>query len=410
MKKKHFPLFIFAAISFFYISVSLFAGPINTVKNVSFYKFGKSEKITFFFSGRLPNFTHYVSKSKKYFTLRIDRTKVVNKKFSIPHSFHYVKSINKIKTKNEDSRIRFLLSVKSLKIIVYPLKNPNRIVLSFRRKMNIKTRSKVKAKIRSKRMPMKNTLQRSSSIKKNLRLKFMNGRGVVVLDPGHGGRDPGAIGIYRNNEKFVNLDVSRKLFKILKRNYLKKNKIFMTRFNDSYVSLNQRRRFSNRMNADVFVSIHSNSSRRKSLNGIETYFYNKKASSKRSYRLALRENMQMERVGSDLDKIFSDMWESEKVVASKKIAELTQNTLVRYLRMNNYKVKDLGTKYAPFAVLKNSRRKINKDLFPTVSILIEIGFLSNRIESRWLLRESYRQKIAEGIALGIKSYIFNKRF
>ena len=66
---------------------------------------------------------------------------------------------------------------------------------------------------------------------------------------------------------------------------------------------------------------------------------------------------------------------------------------------------NLGTKYAPFAVLKNSRRKVSKDLFPTVSFLIEIGFLSNKIESRRLLRDTYRQKIAEGIALGVKSYI-----
>ena len=179
----------------------------------------------------------------------------------------------------------------------------------------------------------------------------------------------------------------------------------MTRQKDRYVSLNLRRRFSNKKNADIFISIHSNSSRRRTLNGIETYFYNRKASSRRSYRLALRENMQTERVGSNLDKIFGDMWESEKIIASKKLAELTQNTLVRFLRINNYKVTNLGTKYAPFAVLKNSRRKVSKDLFPTVSILIEIGFLSNKIESRRLLRDTYRQKIAEGIALGVKSYI-----
>ena len=161
-------------------------------------------------------------------------------------------------------------------MIAYALKNPNRIVVSVRREVN--------SAIKKKQFIKKSNLRKSTSIQKNLRLKFLNGRGVIVLDPGHGGRDPGAIGIYKNNEKFVNLDVSKKLFKILKKKYIKKNKIFMTRFRDRYVSLNQRRRFSNRKNADVFVSIHSNSSRRRSLKGIETYFYNRKASSKRSYR------------------------------------------------------------------------------------------------------------------------------
>lgn len=398
MKKRYFPFFIVAVISFFYISNFLFAAPINAVKSVKFYKFGKSEKITFVFNKRLPNFSHYISKSKRFLILRIHKSSIKKKKVLAPYSFKLIKSIDKLKKKKENLRLKILLTNQSSRVIAYALKNPNRIVVSVRREVN--------SAIKKKQFIKKSNLRKSTSIQKNLRLKFLNGRGVIVLDPGHGGRDPGAIGIYKNNEKFVNLDVSKKLFKILKKKYIKKNKIFMTRSRDRYVSLNQRRRFSNSKNADVFISIHSNSSRRRSLKGIETYFYNRKASSKRSYRLALRENMQMERVGSNLDKIFSDMWESEKVHASRKIAELTQNTLVKYLRMRNYEVTNLGTKYAPFAVLKNSRRKINKDLFPPVSILVEIGFLSNRVESRRLLKDSYRQKIAEGIALGIKSYIF----
>ncbi|MFL2932157.1 MAG: N-acetylmuramoyl-L-alanine amidase [bacterium] len=327
--------------------------------------------------------------------MNLKRSELKKNIIKVPSSFKYVKSISSFKTLNKNLKLRINLPGKGYQAIVYPLKNPSRIVISIRKKTKIK---------RSKSYN-KSNVKIDSSIQNNLRLKFLNRKGVIVLDPGHGGRDPGAVGVYRNNEKFVNLDVSKRLFKILKYKYIKNNKIFMTRQNDRYVSLNLRRRFSNKKNADVFISIHSNSSRRRTLNGIETYFYNKKASSRRSYRLALRENMQTERVGSNLDKIFGDMWESEKIIASKKLAELTQNTLVRFLRINNYKVTNLGTKYAPFAVLKNSRRKVSKDLFPTVSILIEIGFLSNKIESRRLLRDTYRQKIAEGIALGVKSYI-----
>jgi N-acetylmuramoyl-L-alanine amidase len=395
MKKKYFSLSLIAIILSIFFTQILFSAPLNVVKSVKFYKFGKSEKITFLLNNKFPKFRYYLEKSKKSFVLNLERSKLKRNIIKVPSSFNYIKSISSFKTLNKNLKLRINLTGKGYQVIVYPLKSPSRIVISIRKKTKIK---------RSKSYN-KSNVKIDSSIQNNLRLKFLNRKGVIVLDPGHGGRDPGAVGVYRNNEKFVNLDVSKRLFKILKYKYIKNNKIFMTRQKDRYVSLNLRRRFSNKKNADIFISIHSNSSRRRTLNGIETYFYNRKASSRRSYRLALRENMQTERVGSNLDKIFGDMWESEKIIASKKLAELTQNTLVRFLRINNYKVTNLGTKYAPFAVLKNSRRKVSKDLFPTVSILIEIGFLSNKIESRRLLRDTYRQKIAEGIALGVKSYI-----
>ena len=399
MKKILFLYLIILFASIYFFSSFSFAEPLHLVENVKFYKFGKSEKISFFFHRKIPEFRYLHFKSKRKFVLVINRTILRKKKLKIPYSFKYIKSISLKKTFKKKLKLMFSLTDKFSNINIYPLRNPNRIVVSIRRKKYFPMQRPF---VRQKDRVLKN-----SSIQKNLRLKFLEGKGVIVIDPGHGGRDPGAIGQYKNNEKSINLDVSMRLFKILKNKYMKINKIFLTRNNDRYVSLNQRRRFSNRKNADLFISIHSNSSRRKSLNGIETYFYNRKASSKRSYRLALRENLHLEKLGTNLNKIFNDMWESEKIIASKRIAELIQKSLIKYLRLNRYSITDLGIKYAPFAVLKNSRRKINKDLFPPVSILVEIGFLSNKIESRRLSKPIFRQKIAEGIALGIKSYIMN---
>ena len=397
MKKKLFLILIAAILSSLYFANNLYAVSFSVVESVKFYKLGDSEKITFFLKRKIPKFNYSFSKYKKKILLTFIKTSIKKNKIFIPSFFTYIKSVSVQKTYEKNLRFKFLLSNHYLKIITYPLRNPNRVVVSIRRKKT----SERKIKLNNR----KSKINRNFLLKKNIRMKFLKEKGVIVIDPGHGGRDPGAIGVHGNNEKKINLDVSLRLFKLLKHKHIKNNKIYLTRHNDRYVSLNQRRRYSNRKNADLFISIHSNSSRRKSLNGIETYFYNRKASSKRSYRLALRENMQVKNIGTNLNKIFKDMWESEKIVESKKIAKLIQRSLVRYLRLNNYRVTDLGTKYAPFAVLKNSRRKINRDLFPPVSILIEIGFLSNKIESKKLSKASFRQRIAEGIAVGIKSYI-----
>jgi N-acetylmuramoyl-L-alanine amidase len=213
----------------------------------------------------------------------------------------------------------------------------------------------------------------------------------IVLDPGHGGHDPGAMRSGMK-EKDITLDVSTKLKTILEQEY--GYEVLMTRSTDDFVALEERTAFANSKSADLFVSVHVNSSRNKKAKGIETYYLNF-ATTPEAMEVAARENAISEKNMGELQKLTTAIALNTKIEESRDFAKLIQTNLVGHLE-KGYAPNNLGVKQAPFYVLIGAQMP---------SILAEISFISNEREYNLLETSGYRQKIAQGLARGIKSYV-----
>jgi N-acetylmuramoyl-L-alanine amidase len=213
----------------------------------------------------------------------------------------------------------------------------------------------------------------------------------IVLDPGHGGHDPGAMRSGMK-EKDITLDVSTKLKTILEQEY--GYEVLMTRTTDDFVALEERTAFANSKSADLFVSVHVNSSRNKKAKGIETYYLNF-ATTPEAMEVAARENAISEKNMGELQKLTTAIALNTKIEESRDFAKLIQTNLVGHLE-KGYAPNNLGVKQAPFYVLIGAQMP---------SILAEISFISNEREYNLLETSNYRQTIAQGLARGIKSYV-----
>ncbi len=216
---------------------------------------------------------------------------------------------------------------------------------------------------------------------------------LVVIDPGHGGKDPGAIGRKGAREKMITLQVSKKLRDLIQQRL--KLKVLLTRSKDTFLDLEDRVAFANRKKAVLFISVHANSHVKKSIQGVEIYHFGK-ASDPRALEVAARENgMKLESDTPPWQFIIADKLNDRKIEESRNFAWTTKNTLVTTLQ-KHYTVKDHGVKTAPFYVLR----------FTTMpSILIEMGFVSNRMEEKRLQNTTFQKRLAEGIYQGIQSYL-----
>ena len=219
----------------------------------------------------------------------------------------------------------------------------------------------------------------------------------IIIDPGHGGDDPGAIGPSGIEEKDIVLSVGKKLGDILRSKY--DAEVIFTRDKDIFIPLNERTEMANSNKADLFISIHANASRRKDTRGIETYFLNW-TDDREAMKVAARENKislrKMKNTRGDLQFILHDLARKNKNEESMKLASSIQNALVSTLKEDYSRIHDLGVKYALFYVLVGAEMP---------SILVEISFISNKEEEKRLSKEEYKTKIAEAIASGINSYI-----
>jgi len=212
---------------------------------------------------------------------------------------------------------------------------------------------------------------------------------TVVIDPGHGGRDPGTMhnGVV---EQDVNLDVARRLKAALEKlGY----SVRLTRDRNSWISLAERVRLGRNMKGDLFVSIHVNACDDPSVSGFETYILDFARSSSVS-RLAMVENADSGRLG-DMDKILTEILTGARTSESRRLAERIQKSTLGYLKKNGASIRDGGVKGAPFFVLVGSSMP---------SVLVEIGYCSNKREAARLKTSKHRQCIAQGIANGIHSY------
>ena len=223
---------------------------------------------------------------------------------------------------------------------------------------------------------------------------------IVFIDPGHGGKDPGAIGKLGTLEKNVTLQTSKLLEKHLKSNL----KIYpiLSRYDDSYLSLRDRIKLAKINKADVFISIHADASKNKNANGVSVFSLSDKASDKEAQMLAKRENEVDKTLGLNnniKDPIIYDtlikMFQREAMNDSAFLAKNIMSNLEKTgLALNR------GHRFAGFTVLKS---------YDIPSVLIEIGFLSNKREEKKLLDKKYLNELSKGLAIAIENYFFKKK-
>jgi N-acetylmuramoyl-L-alanine amidase len=217
--------------------------------------------------------------------------------------------------------------------------------------------------------------------------------GRIVIDPGHGGHDTGTIGPTGLMEKDLCLDVALRLGKIIEQR-LPGADVIYTRSDDTFVPLEERTSIANQAKADLFISIHANSSRDSGARGIETYYLNMKGSAE-AMEVAARENATAQEGVHDLESLVKKIAQTEKIDESKEFAQDIQDSLAKRTQKN---VKNRGVRKAPFVVL------IGADM---PSILTEISFLSNPSDEKLLKQPEQRQRVAEGLFQGIFSYLQN---
>jgi N-acetylmuramoyl-L-alanine amidase len=217
--------------------------------------------------------------------------------------------------------------------------------------------------------------------------------GRIVIDPGHGGHDSGTTGPGGIEEKQVVLDVSLRLGKLL-RQRLGADVIF-TRDNDTFIPLETRTAIANKAQADLFLSIHANSSPDSSARGVETYYLNF-TTSPDALEVAARENAVSDESIHELSDLVKKITLKDKIDESREFAADVQKSLYDNLEEGNPGLRDRGTKKAPFVVLIGANMP---------SILAEISFLTNSDDARQLQQPAYRQRIAESLYRGVSRYI-----
>ncbi|MCH2171131.1 N-acetylmuramoyl-L-alanine amidase [Myxococcota bacterium] len=214
---------------------------------------------------------------------------------------------------------------------------------------------------------------------------------TVVIDPGHGGRDPGAIGVGGLREK----DVTLRLAKVLEKRLRDRGfNVVTTRDDDRSLSLEERTAIAESVRGDLFVSLHANASKRKSLGGIETYYLDQDYE-RHSLTVAARENGIDRDSVNALQRTVARFRVSETSTHSRQMAELVHGELVEGLNEGKWTVRDLGVKKGPFYVLF---------LSDTPAILVEAGFLTNKRDAGRLRNTKYLQVLATEIADGLSRY------
>jgi N-acetylmuramoyl-L-alanine amidase len=217
--------------------------------------------------------------------------------------------------------------------------------------------------------------------------------GKIVIDPGHGGHDTGTIGPDGLQEKDLVLEVGRRLGKLLQARL--GAEVVYTRKNDTFIPLETRTAIANQQRADLFISIHANSSQDSEARGVETYYLNF-TSSPEALEVAARENAVSEKSIYELQDLVKKIALKEKIEESREFAGDVQESLHSGLASKSPAIRNRGVKKAPFIVLIGANMP---------SILAEISFVSNPADEHRLETSEYRQRIAESLYRGIAKYV-----
>jgi len=292
---------------------------------------------------------------------------------------------------HDKKTVRVVLDIDNMEgYRVFHLYDPFRIVIDVQGKEQ--KAKPVKTVVAQRSQKEKATNERK---KEGISLAKQLGLGVkkIVIDAGHGGKDPGAIGRNGLREK----DVVLKLAKLVAERVRKDLhcQAILTRRSDVFLPLEKRTAIANMKKADLFISLHANAHKNSKLQGLETYILNI-ALDEESMNVAARENATSTKNISDLQMILNDLMLNTKINESSRLAKFVHKGLVKELRKRYKIVKNRGVRQAPFYVLIGAEMP---------AILVEVGYITNSIENRRLKSVSYLKRAASGIVKGIDLYI-----
>ena len=216
--------------------------------------------------------------------------------------------------------------------------------------------------------------------------------GRIVIDAGHGGHDSGTLGVGGIEEKDVVLDVALRLGKLLHDRL--GAEIIYTRSDDTFIPLETRTAIANKAQADLFISIHANSSSDESARGVETYYLNF-TTEPDALDVAARENAVSDQSIHQLSDLVKKITLKDKIAESREFASDVQDSLYKGLRKGNAGLKNRGVKKAPFVVLIGANMP---------SILAEISFVTNARDAHELEEPAYRERVAESLYRGVAKY------
>ncbi len=263
-----------------------------------------------------------------------------------------------------------------------------------------KNPDKIVKKIEKKPTPLPYVPKKNSKVKPSYGGKVYASSKIIVIDPGHGGKDGGAVGYKKYKEKVAVLKISKILKKMLKK---KGYKVYLTRDKDIFIKLSNRTKFANKKDADLFISIHANASPKEqklTLKGIETFFLSP-AKTEKAKRIAAKENKTAVTSMSNMSKnTLLSFLNKTKIVQSNKLAIDIQKGMLTKVRRKHKDVRDGGVREAPFWVLVGAQMP---------SVLVELGYITNPKEADRLFNPFYQKSLAEGIANGVGNYFINNQ-
>jgi N-acetylmuramoyl-L-alanine amidase len=290
-------------------------------------------------------------------------------------------------------KVRVVLDINDIrKHKIFHLHDPFRIVVDVRGTDKKAVRATPKSGV--KKRPVRRGIRKAGTPDKSISLARQLGLNVkrIVIDPGHGGRDPGTS--YRGSIKEKNIVLNLSKLLAVKIEEKLGCEVILTRQKDVFMALEKRTAFANVKKADLFISLHVNSHKQTGVRGIETYFLNM-ATDKRAVMLAAAENATSEKNISDLQMILNELMLNTKINESSRLAHEVQKGIIRKAQKKNRWVKDLGVKQAPFYVLIGAEMP---------AILIEVGFITNPTERKRLQSRAYLNSLADGVVAGIDNY------
>jgi N-acetylmuramoyl-L-alanine amidase len=293
----------------------------------------------------------------------------------------------------QPDKVRVVLDLLALgDFRVFPLDDPHRLVI------DVATRKKVWDDTTNASMPdhisqilreapvVKEPIAPFAATTQNTELK------LIVVDPGHGGKDPGAIGPNGTMEKDVVLGISKILAQRLRNEF--HCEVVLTRDSDKFLPLKERTAMANRLKADLFISVHANASNSRKTRGIETYYLNFSKNEDAASVVARENGITRERV-SELEMILLDLIVNSKINESSLLANKVQKSMVQELSAKFSQVRDHGVRQGPFHVLLGATMP---------SILVETAYISNHREESRLTDRAYQDRVARGIVNGVRGF------
>jgi len=378
---------VYAAAGFFLSVADAVADPVE-VKGVRQWAGQNSTRIVIDLSGSVPYSKGRLSNPERlFFDLKGAKLGLTAPK-TVVVGDRLIKSVRLGQFSADTVRVVFDLESENYDHKVMTLDDPTRLIVDIAPKgrFDLKPEPKVEP------LPETRTVPRADP-----RSDIASVRRKVVIDAGHGGHDPGAVGKNGLYEKDVVLDIALQAKQILMKQY-PNYEVILTRDRDVFIPLDERAAIANRVGADLFLSVHANASTNRKARGIETYLLNW-TNDAESLRVAARENAislkKMRQVQNDVATMLASLERESKRDESVKLAGYVQNSMVAGAAQVDPAVPNLGVKQALFYVLVGAKMP---------SALAEIAFVSNAQEEKLLAKESYRQKIAAALAAGINAY------